>query len=60
MFKVTGPRSKVGSSSDHDIAQLDDGSNICAKFELLSVYGYREKFGKGLFATFGKMTLPED
>ena len=41
MFKVTGSRSKVGSGSDYDVAQLDYGRNMCAKFELLPVYGYR-------------------
>ena len=40
MFKVTGPRSRVGSESDHDIAQLDHGRNMCAKFELLPAYGH--------------------
>ena len=34
MFKVTGSRSKVEPRSDHDVAQLDHGRNMCAKFEL--------------------------
>ena len=42
MLKVTGSRSKVASRSDHDIAQLDHGRNICTKFELLPVYGHRD------------------
>ena len=42
MLKVTGSRSKVAPGSDHDIAQLDHGRNICAKFELLPVYGDRD------------------
>ena len=41
-FIITGSRSKVGSMSDHDIAQLDHGRNNCAKFELLTVYGHRD------------------
>ena len=40
IFKVTGSRSKVGSGSDYDVAQLDHGRNNCAKFELLPVYSY--------------------
>ena len=40
MFKVTGSRSMVALESDHDVAQLDHGKNICARFELLPVYGY--------------------
>ena len=32
MLKVTGSRSKVATRSDHDVAQLDHGKNICAKF----------------------------
>ena len=35
MLKVTGSRSQVAPGSDQDIAQLDHGRNICAKFELL-------------------------
>ena len=42
MFKVTGSRSKVALESDHDIAQLDHGRNMCAKFELLPAYGHRD------------------
>ena len=42
MLKVTGSRSKVAPGSDHDIAQQDNGRNICAQFELLSVYGHRD------------------
>ena len=42
MFKVTGSRSKVEPESDHDIAQLDHGRNMCAKFELLAAYSYRD------------------
>ena len=37
MLKVTGSRSKVALGSDHDVAQLDPGRNICTKFELLPV-----------------------
>ena len=32
MFKVTGSRSKVEPRSDHDVAHLDHGRNMCAKF----------------------------
>ena len=35
MFRATGSRSKVEPWSDHDVAQLDHGRNICAKFKLL-------------------------
>ena len=42
MFKVTGSRSKVEPRSDHDVAQLDHGGNMCAKFELLPAYGPRD------------------
>ena len=42
MFKVTGPRSKVEPRSDHDVAQLDHGRNMCAKFELPPAYGHRD------------------
>ena len=42
MSKVTGSRSKVAPGSDHNVAQLDNGRNICAKFELLPVYDYRD------------------
>ena len=42
MFKVTEARPKVASGSDYDVAQLDHGRNICAKFEHLPVYGYRD------------------
>ena len=42
MLKVTGSRSKVALGSDHDVAQLDHGRNICAQFELLPVYGNRD------------------
>ena len=38
MFEVTGSRSKVKPGSDHDVAQLDHGRNMCAKFELLPAY----------------------
>ena len=40
IFKVTG--SKVEPASDHDVAQLDHGKNMCAKFELLPAYGHRD------------------
>ena len=43
MFKVTGSRLKVESGSDHDVAQLNHGRNICAKFELL---GHRDLAGQ--------------
>ena len=39
-FEVTG--SKVTGRSDHDVAQLDLGRNLYAKFELLAVYGYKD------------------
>ena len=42
MFKVTGSRSKVELGSDHDIAQLDHGRNMRAKFEHLATYGHRD------------------
>ena len=42
MLMVTGPRSKVAPRSDHDVAQLDHGRNICAQFEPLPVYGSRD------------------
>ena len=35
-------RSKVASGSDHDVAQLDHGRNMCAKFELLLAYGHSD------------------
>ena len=35
MLKVIVSRSKVEPVSDHDVAQLDHGRNMCAKFELL-------------------------
>ena len=38
MFKVTGSRSKVEPGSDYDVAQLDHGRNMCAKFELRQAY----------------------
>ena len=28
--------------SDHDVAQLDHGRNVCAQFKLLPVYGHRD------------------
>ena len=42
MLKVTGSRSKAAPRSDHDVAQLDHGKNICAKFELLPAYSHRD------------------
>ena len=33
---------KVESGSDHDVAQLDHGRNMCAKFELLPADGHRD------------------
>ena len=41
MFKVTLSRSKVEPGSDHDVAQLDHGRNMCTKFEFLPAYGHR-------------------
>ena len=35
-------RSKVEPWSDHDVAQLDHGRYLCAKFELFSAYGHRD------------------
>ena len=32
MLKVIGSRPKVAPGFDHDVAQLDHGRNICAKF----------------------------
>ena len=43
MLKGTRSRSKVGSGSDCDVAQLDHGRSICAKFELLPDYGHRDQ-----------------
>ena len=40
ILKVTGSRSKVEPGSDNDVAQLDHGRNMCAKFELLPAYGH--------------------
>ena len=48
MLEVTGSRLKVASWSDHDVAQLDHGRNICAKFELLSAYSDRSRPDKVL------------
>ena len=42
MFEVTESRSKVEPWSDHDVAQLDNGRYLCAKFELLPAYGHRD------------------
>ena len=42
MLKVTGSRSKVAPGSDHDVAQLHHGRNLCPKFELLPAYGHRD------------------
>ena len=42
IFKVTGSRSKVEPGSDHDVALLDHGRNMCAKFKLLPAYGHRD------------------
>ena len=42
IFKVTGSRLKVEPRSDHDVAQVDHGRNMCAKFELLPTYGHRD------------------
>ena len=42
MLKVTESRSKVAPGSGHDFAQPDHDRNICAKFELLLVYGHRD------------------
>ena len=42
MFKVTGSRSKVEPRSDYDVAKLDHGRNMCAKFELLPAYSHRD------------------
>ena len=53
MFKVTGSRPKVAPGSDYDVAQLDHGRNICAKFELLPVYGHRHLARTKLYVIFG-------
>ena len=53
MLKVTGSRLKVAPGSDHDVAQLDHGRNICAKFELL-VYDYRDLGRTGCYVHFQK------
>ena len=42
VLKVTGSRSKLPPRSNHDVAQLDHGRNMCANFELLPVYGHRD------------------
>ena len=42
MFKVTGSRSNVDPGSDHGVAQLDHGRNMCAKFGLPPAYGHRD------------------
>ena len=42
MFKVTRSRSKFEPGSDHDVAQLDHGRNMCAKFELSPAYSHRD------------------
>ena len=42
MLEVTGSRSKVVTRSDHDVAQIDHGRNMCAMFELLPAYGHRD------------------
>ena len=42
MLKVTGSKSKVEPGSDHDVAQLEHGRNMCAKFELPPAYSHRD------------------
>ena len=54
MFKVTGSWSKVASSSNHDAAQLDHDRNICAKFDVLPVYGYRDQVQTKFYLHFQK------
>ena len=55
MLKVTGSRSKVALRSDHDVAQLDHGRIICAKFELLPVYVNRDLARTKYIFLFGKI-----
>ena len=42
MLTVTGSMSKVEPGSNHDVAQLDHGRNMCTKFELLPAYSSRD------------------
>ena len=55
MLKVTESRSKVAPGSDHDVAQLDHGRNICTKFELLPVYGHRDPARTKFYVIFRRI-----
>ena len=57
MFKVTGSRSKVAPGSDHGVAQLDHGRNICAKVELLPVYGHRDLAWTTFYVIFRRIFM---
>ena len=57
ILKVTGSRSKVARGSDHDVAQLDHGRNICAKSELLSVYGHRDLAWTKFYVIFRRIFM---
>ena len=52
MLKVTGSRSRVAPGSDHNVAQLDHGRNMCAKFELHPAYGHRDLARTKLYVIF--------
>ena len=57
MLEVTGSRLKVASWSDHDVAQLDHGRNICAKFELFSVYSDRDLARTKFYVIFRRILM---
>ena len=42
MLKVTGSGSKIAPGSEHGVAQLGHGRNMCATFEFFPAYGHRD------------------